>query len=159
MTENGADGDDADAANNTTQIVTTGNGSANKSGASAPRKRGRPSKKAKQQEEQLRQQQSAAQKRVRFQFSEKVNYQSGGEESEEKDLPAGDGDDIAASTSMGATASNEMGTGVDGADKSDRQQAATEDYSTGYRKSLGDFEEYVKMMNDEHISSQFELFT
>ena len=34
-----------------------------------------------------------------------------------------------------------------------------EDYSTGYRKSLGDFEEYVKMMNDEHISSQFELFT
>ena len=34
-----------------------------------------------------------------------------------------------------------------------------EDYSSGYRKNLGEFEEYVKMMKDEHIASQFELFT
>ena len=72
-------------------------------------------------------------------------------------MPAGDGVDntMAANgnSSMG-NAANEMGLATGGgADKSDRQQASTEDYSTGYRKSLGDFEEYVKMMNDEHISS------
>lgn len=34
-----------------------------------------------------------------------------------------------------------------------------DDYGSGYRKTLGDFEDYVKMMKDEHNASQFESFT
>ena len=47
----------------------------------------------------------------------------------------------------------------DGRDQGGDRPGGIEDYSSGYRKNLGEFEEYVKMMNDEHISSQFELFT
>ena len=39
-----------------------------------------------------------------------------------------------------------------GQDMSDRHTSmggGAEDYSSGYRKNLGEFEEYVKMMKDE----------
>ena len=49
--------------------------------------------------------------------------------------------------------------GGTGRDSAADRQGGIDDYASGYRKNLGEFEEYVKMMNDEHISSQFELFT
>jgi len=49
-----------------------------------------------------------------------------------------------------------------GSNKSDQNMMAKggqEDYSAYQKKALGDFEDYVKMMNDEHASTFFEIFT
>lgn len=105
---------------------------------SLPRKRGRPSKKALLEQEQF-QRESRLQKRVRFENGDQVTYnkESAGEDSDEARVGADAGDE----KSM-------IGGG----------RTPAEDVS-GYRRNLGDFDEYVKMMNDEHISSAFEVFT
>ena len=125
-----------------------------------PRKRGRPSKKAKEQE-MMQMRQQNAQKRVRFANGlDQVSYQQ-----QHQSHRSGDDSDEAAGRVDGGDVTGGLyqdGSGVvGGASRSGdlMHGGGDEDYASGYRKNLGDFEEYVKMMNDEHISSQFEDFT